>query len=71
MAYTIQIDRASPTPIFQQVEEQILRNIQNGGLKPGDRIPSQYEIARECHVSRATVQKALDRLIRDEVLYYQ
>jgi GntR family transcriptional regulator len=67
----IRIDRHSPKPIFRQLEEQILAYIQTGELKPGDRIPSQYELARECQVSRATVQKALDRLILDEVLYYQ
>lgn len=71
MGHTIQIDRTSPMPIFRQVEEQILSGIQNGTLKPGERIPSQYELARVCQVSRATVQKALDRLIREEVLYYQ
>jgi len=71
MSYSIQIDRSSPTPVFRHVEEQILKGIQNGDLKPGDRIPSQYELARECQVSRATVQKALDRLIQDELLYYQ
>jgi GntR family transcriptional regulator len=71
MGHTVQIDRNSPMPIFRQVEEQILSGIRNGSLKPGERIPSQYELARVCQVSRATVQKALDRLIREEVLYYQ
>lgn len=67
----IEIDRNSPTPIFRQIEEYILQEIQSGDLGPGDRIPSQYELARQCQVSRATVQKALDRLIQDEMLYYQ
>lgn len=67
----IEIDRNSPTPIFRQIEEYVLQEIQNGELGPGDRIPSQYELARQCRVSRATVQKALDRLIQEEMLYYQ
>lgn len=67
----IEINRNSPTPIFRQIEEFILQEIQRGDLGPGDRIPSQYELARKCQVSRATVQKALDRLIQDELLYYQ
>ncbi|MFW5941953.1 MAG: GntR family transcriptional regulator [bacterium] len=67
----IEIDRNSPTPIFRQIEDYILQEIQNGDLGPGDRIPSQYELARQCQVSRATVQKALDRLIQEEMLYYQ
>lgn len=71
MSQLVQIDRSSPTPIFRQLEEQILESIQNGDLKPGDRIPSQYELARECQVSRATVQKAIDRLIMDDFLYFQ
>ena len=71
MAYPIQIDKSSPKPIFRQLEEQILESIQNGDLKPGDRIPSQSELAQTCQVSRATVQKAIDRLIIDEMLYFQ
>jgi GntR family transcriptional regulator len=71
MAQTIPIDRTSPTPIFRQLEEYIINSIRNGELKPGDQIPSQYVLARECRVSRATVQKALDRLMLDDVLYSQ
>ena len=71
MTQLVQIDRNSPKPIFRQLEEQILASIQNGSLKPGDRIPSQYELAKACQVSRATVQKAIDRLIMDELLYFQ
>lgn len=67
----IRVDRQSPVPIFRQLEEQILYYIQTGDLKPGDRIPSQYELSRDCQISRATVQKALDHLMADEVLYFR
>lgn len=68
---SIQIDRNSPVPIFRQLEEQILKHIQNGDLKPGDRIPSQYELAREFQVSRTTIQKAIDHLILEQLLYFK
>jgi len=71
MSFTIQIDKSSPIPIFRQLEEQILQHIHSGELKPGDRIPSQYELSRWCGVSRATVQKAIDHLVMEELLYYQ
>ncbi len=71
MSHTLEINRNSPKPIFRQIEEYILEGIQSGEIKPGDRIPSQYEMARMSRVSRATVQKALDRLIMEEILYYQ
>ncbi|MDQ4075640.1 MAG: GntR family transcriptional regulator [Chloroflexota bacterium] len=69
--HVVDIDRASSTPIFRQIESHILRGIREGQIKPGDRIPSQNDLARECQVSRATVQRALERLIMDDVLYYQ
>lgn len=68
---TIEIDRDSSTPIFRQIEEHILKGIQNGDMEPGDRIPSQNKLARECQVSRATVQRALEHLIMEDVLYSQ
>jgi GntR family transcriptional regulator len=71
MDHTLQIDRQSPKPIFRQIEEYVLQGIESGDIKPGDRIPSQYELARMSQASRATVQKALDRLIVEEILYYQ
>jgi GntR family transcriptional regulator len=67
----VDIDRTSSTPIFRQIENYILQGIRDGRIKPGGRIPSQYELARECQVSRATVQRAIERLILDDVLYYQ
>ena len=71
MNQSLQIDRDSPTPIFRQIEEYVLQGIESGDIKPGDRIPSQYELAQMSQASRATVQKALDRLIVEQILYYQ
>jgi GntR family transcriptional regulator len=71
MNHDLQIDRDSPKPIFRQIEEYVLQGIESGDIKPGDRIPSQYELARMSQASRATVQKALDRLIVEQILYYQ
>jgi GntR family transcriptional regulator len=71
MTLTISVDRNSPMPIFRQIEDFILTGIRSGTIRPGDRIPSQYEIAHECQVSRATVQKAIDRLVMDQVLFHQ
>ena len=71
MSYDIRIDRTSATPIFRQLEEQIILGIEQGLLKPGDQLPSQYELARTCKVSRATIQRAIDRLMLEELVYYQ
>ena len=71
MSFSVQIDRSSPTPIFRQLENQILEGIDSGDLKPGDQLPSQYEMARVCQVSRATIQKAIDRLVLEDIVYYQ
>jgi GntR family transcriptional regulator len=59
------IDSESPVPVYLQVE-QILRNrIQIGGLEPGSRLPSETALASHFGVSRSTVRRALDSLVKE------
>ena len=44
--------------MFDQLREQIL----SGGWKPGDKLPSENELAAQFGVSRVTVRNALQRL---------
>lgn len=45
-------------PIYQQIIDEFKRSIARGELKPGDRIPSQRELASMAHVNPNTVQRA-------------
>ncbi|WP_238993403.1 FadR/GntR family transcriptional regulator [Nocardioides caldifontis] len=47
------------TRLYEQVAEQISRWIQEHGLRPGDRLPPERELAARLGVSRATLSQAL------------
>jgi len=46
------------SPIYQQIIDEFKRAIARGELKPGDRIPSQRELASMVQVNPNTVQRA-------------
>jgi len=46
------------SPIYQQIIDEFKRSIARGELKPGDRIPSQRELASMVQVNPNTVQRA-------------
>lgn len=45
-------------PIYQQIIDEIRRRIARGELAPGDRIPSQRELAEMVKVNPNTIQRA-------------
>jgi GntR family transcriptional repressor for pyruvate dehydrogenase complex len=47
------------TRLYEQVAEQITSWIADNGLKPGDRLPAERELAARLGVSRATLSQAL------------
>ncbi|MCX5494010.1 GntR family transcriptional regulator [Kaistia dalseonensis] len=56
------IDHASPVPVFMQVEQDLRRQILNGALKSGGRLPRETELAKLYGISRMTVRRALEGL---------
>jgi GntR family transcriptional regulator len=52
-------------PLYHRVYREIAREIENGGLQPGDRLPSERWLCDELGVSRATVRRAIEELIGD------
>jgi len=52
-------------PLYQQVKQHVLGLIASGGLKPGERAPSESELVRALGVARMTANRALNEL-RDE-----
>lgn len=45
--------------LYEQVAEQIMAWVQESGLRPGDRLPAERELAARLGVSRATIAQAL------------
>ena len=49
--------------LFQQVKDHIARQIQDGTLRAGDRLPSEHELVAQFGISRMTVNRALRELV--------
>lgn len=50
------------TPVSRSAAERLRRIIEDGHLKPGDRLPPQRELADHLRVSRASLREALSAL---------
>lgn len=59
---------ASFSPLYQQIKGLVLQSLQAGEWKPGDTIPSEFELAARYKVSQGTVRKAIDELAKDHLL---
>ena len=55
-------------PIYRQIVRQLSDAVAAGRLAPGDRLPSQRELAQRLVVAPLTVKKAYDLLERDGVV---
>lgn len=49
-------------PLYEKIYQHILHEVKEGRLRPGDRVPSERELAEQFQVSRITSKNALDRL---------
>lgn len=63
------LDPEDPRPPYQQVAAALRAAVLTRKFEPGDRLPSQAELAKHYGVARMTVQQAL-RLLRDEGLTF-
>eukprot|EP01036_Dinobryon_divergens_P054557 gene54557-72908_t len=64
------IEHSAPafSPLYQQIKTLILRSLQASEWKPGDMIPSEFDLAARFKVSQGTVRKAIDELATDNLL---
>ena len=63
----VNLDRANPLPLHDQVAAQIRRAIAEGEAGPGDRLPLAKDLAAVLGVNKNTVLRAL-HVLRDEGL---
>lgn len=62
------LDRESPLPRHFQLREAIKRDTLRNGLRAGDAIPSERELAQNYEVSRVTVRRAISDLVNEGFL---
>ncbi len=67
----VDIDKDGPLPLYHQVREALLTLIIDGGLDEGSLIPTEREIGEKLQVSRITVRRAIDELVREGYLVTQ
>jgi len=63
------ISPQSPDPLYKQVMDQIKDGVAGGVLKPGERLPSIREMAKELNISEITIKRAYTDLEAEGFLY--
>ncbi|QFG68690.1 GntR family transcriptional regulator [Ornithinimicrobium pratense] len=58
----IEADPKLPTPVYEQVVEQVVEGIRTGQLVPGDKLPSVRQLASDLGLAANTVAKAYRQL---------
>ncbi|MGB8817508.1 MAG: GntR family transcriptional regulator [Rhizobiaceae bacterium] len=66
--FTPEADTASGGPLYLRVSRRIEKAIDKGIIKPGDALPSERDIAEMSGISRVTVRKAVQDLVRSGIL---
>lgn len=56
--------RRGRDPLYRQVESELLRRIHDGELTPGQRLPTETELAAQWQVNRLTIRQAIGELAR-------
>jgi DNA-binding transcriptional regulator YhcF (GntR family) len=68
MSIKIRIEKQSQTPAYRQIIQQITSLIRSGELKPGDKLPTERDLAAELKIARGTIKRAYEALSRDKII---
>ena len=63
------LERSSVIPLYYQLQEILIEQIDSGMLKPTDPIPSENELCRMYGVSKNTVLQAIQSLVNKRLVY--
>src|SRR5690349_1324185 len=64
----LRIEKGSSVPISRQIADQIASHCASGSVRPGSRLPSVRELARELAVNQNTILRVYEKLCRDGLL---
>lgn len=63
------IEKASRLPLYYQLMEHILEQIERGELKEHERLPSERELCDQYDISRTTVRQTMQELEKEGYIY--
>ncbi len=63
------LNKFDPRPIYEQIRENIKKQIISGVLKPDDRLPSVRELATKLIINPNTIQRAYHELENEGYIY--
>lgn len=55
-------------PRFMQIKSVLLERIEQGEMRPGDKVPSENQLSEQFSVSRMTARRALTELVDEGIL---
>ncbi len=62
------LDPKLPAPLYYQLQKIIQKAIDEGLLQPGEKLPSERELAKTYNINRLTVRQATNALVNKGVL---
>jgi GntR family transcriptional regulator len=63
------LSRDSSVPLYQQLKQRLIKEIESGAMMPHMRLPSERELVQSLGVSRITIRQALSELVQQGLLY--
>ena len=55
----------SKTPLWQAISNSLREDMAEGRYTPGDKLPTEAELAERCGVNRHTIRHAISVLVED------
>lgn len=62
------LNPSTPQPLYMQIRQILKNDIQHGKYKPDEQIPTEAELCEMYSVSRITIRKAIEELVKDGTL---
>lgn len=63
------IHKISSSPLYEQVKDQLLDQIQQGKYPALSQLPSEYDLSDIFSVSRITIRQALNKLVQEGIVF--
>lgn len=62
------LEQENVVPLYVQLKEIIKKDVESGKFKPGQKIPTEFELCEMYSISRNTVRAAINELIEEGLL---